>query len=77
MSHTLNLTVQGMTCSNCVAHVTEALEGVDGVNKVMVELNAGADSIVTVVTDDIDATDEADLTEAVTEAGYTVTGVQH
>lgn len=77
MSHTLNLTVQGMTCSNCVAHVTEALEGVDGVNKVMVELNTGADSIVTVVTDDIDATDEADLTEAVTEAGYTVTGVQH
>lgn len=37
----MELEVVGMTCGNCVAHVSEALEGVDGVGAVEVDLEDG------------------------------------
>ena len=33
--------VEGMMCQRCVAHVTKALEGIDGVSNVAVSLDAG------------------------------------
>lgn len=39
MKTTLNVT--GMTCGNCVRHVTEAIESVPGVSQVQVDLESG------------------------------------
>lgn len=37
----MTLNVQGMTCQNCVRHVREALEALDGATNVHVDLEAG------------------------------------
>src|SRR5579872_488668 len=34
------LAIDGMTCGNCARHVTEALQGVDGVRSAVVSLDA-------------------------------------
>ena len=39
MEKTIN--VKGMTCPNCVKHVTKALSGMEGVSGVSVNLEAG------------------------------------
>lgn len=67
---TTTIDVEGMTCASCVAHVTEALEGVDGVLNVSVELRTGEASPVTVVSND--PLDEQTLRAAVDDAGYSV-----
>ena len=59
------LNVEGMMCQNCVKHVTKALEGVAGVQKADVDLDAK--SAVVDLTGDVD--DQA-LIDAVVEAGY-------
>lgn len=66
--------VQGMTCGNCVKHVTEELTGLAGVSAVDVDLHAGGVSPVTVTS--TGPLDEAALREAVDEAGYQVTAVR-
>jgi len=38
MSKTTTFTVTGMTCDNCVHHVTEAVKGVAGVSDAQVSL---------------------------------------
>lgn len=38
---TLHLKIQGMTCQNCVRHVQQALEKVQGVSRVQVSLEQG------------------------------------
>ncbi|MCQ4256791.1 heavy-metal-associated domain-containing protein [Stutzerimonas stutzeri] len=38
---TINLQVQGMTCSACVRHVSQALTAVTGVKAVQVDLDSG------------------------------------
>ena len=48
MSTTATYSVTGMTCSHCVAAVTEEVSRLDGVSAVDVDLNAGGDSRVTV-----------------------------
>lgn len=67
--------VEGMTCANCVTHVTEDLLEVDGVLDVSVELRSGEASPVTVVSND--PLDDAVLRAAIDEAGYTVAGIRH
>ena len=37
---TIELNVEGMSCGSCVKHVTEALNTVEGVTKVDVDLQA-------------------------------------
>src|SRR3972149_10498080 len=37
----ITLTVRGMTCASCVAHVEKALKGLDGVTSAQVNLAAG------------------------------------
>ncbi len=74
MSTVTTLAVTGMTCGNCVAHVTKDLEAVAGVENVSVELRVGGASEVTVFSDD--PLDEAALREAVDEAGYEVASLE-
>jgi len=60
--------VEGMTCSHCVASVTEELSGLHGVERVNVELVAGGVSRVTVSS--ATALAHGDVVAAIDEAGY-------
>ena len=62
---TTTYTVEGMTCSHCVAAVTEEVSSIAGVTDVDVDLASGA----VAVTSDNDL-DRADVRAAVEEAGY-------
>ena len=65
MNQTSTWTVSGMTCSHCVASVTEELLEVEGVEAVDVELDTG------LVTDTSAGPLERDVVAAaVDEAGY-------
>ncbi len=59
------LNVQGMMCQNCVRHVKNALEGLDGVEEAIVDLDAGTAvaKLSSDVADDV-------LVAAVVEEGY-------
>ena len=64
------LTVEGMMCPHCEAHVKKALEALDAVETATASHEAGT-AVVTLsgaVEDDV-------LKQAVQEAGYTVTGI--
>lgn len=58
-----SITVEGMSCEHCEQSVTEALEGVDGVERA----TADRESDSATVEGDADPTA---LVSAVTEAGY-------
>jgi copper ion binding protein len=62
------LKVQGMSCNHCVMHVTQALEGLDGVKEANVSLDKG----VAVVEYDEGKVDLAAMKEAVEETGYEI-----
>ncbi len=62
-----NLAVEGMTCSGCARHVTEALQGVSGVASATVELEAKRASVRW---NPGAAADIEGLVRAVTQAGY-------
>ena len=70
MNTTATYSVTGMTCLHCVAAVTEEVSRLDGVSAVVVDLNAGGDSRVT-VTSSAPVPVEA-IREAIDEAGYTL-----
>mgnify|MGYP001166082141 CR=1 FL=1 len=70
MSTTATYSVTGMTCSHCVAAVTEEGSRLDGVSAVDVDLNAGGDSRVTVIS--AAPLPVVAVREAVDEAGYTL-----
>ena len=61
------LKIEGMMCQHCVAHVTKALQGVNGVTEVEVNLKKKTATVAYEET----VTDES-LVEAVTQAGYEV-----
>lgn len=61
---TVQLKVDGMTCQNCVRHVKEALENVEGVSSAEVDLTAGTAVV------DGNGLDEQALVAAVEEEGY-------
>ena len=61
------LTIEGMMCQHCVAHVTKALQGVNGVTAVEVNLEKK-----TAVVGISEAVADETLISAVTEAGYEV-----
>lgn len=63
--------IEGMMCAHCEAHVTKALEALNGVKKV----KASAAKKEAVITVDA-AIADAVLTETVSEAGYQVTGIE-
>lgn len=63
----VTLTVSDMACEGCVETVTEALEGVPGVEGVEVSLERGEARITA-----DEGTSDGDLATAVEDAGYTV-----
>lgn len=63
MSQTINVT--GMTCQNCVRHVSQALSALPGVRSVSVDLQAGNARLET--DRDIPA---GELRAALDDAGY-------
>ena len=65
MSITSTYTVSGMTCSHCVASVTEEVTKIPGVTDVQVDLTTGA---VTVASQS--PVDNTAVKDAVEEAGY-------
>jgi copper chaperone len=65
--------VEGMTCSHCVASVTEEVSAVEGVESVSVDLKAGGASRIMVVSSKPVPID--DVRAAVTEAGYSLVTV--
>nr|NLD40158.1 heavy-metal-associated domain-containing protein [Actinomycetales bacterium] len=70
----LRLLIDGMTCSNCVNHVDNALTSLDEVHEIMTTLKAGETSQV-VVTLNSPITEEK-LREVIDEAGYSLVGVE-
>ena len=62
--------VEGMTCSHCVASVTEEVSALDGVQSVSVDLKVGGESRIMVVSDRPVAIDK--IRDAVTTAGYSM-----
>lgn len=64
------LGIEGMTCGNCVRHVTRALEGLPGVSDVSVSLEDKSAQ----VTVPEDMTDDQ-ITAAVADAGYEVVSI--
>ncbi len=64
---TQTLTIQGMSCNHCVMHVRKELSKVATVKDVQIGK--------AVVEIDESATTHADLSNAVAEAGYSVTSI--
>ena len=60
--------IEGMMCPRCVAHVEKALGAIPGITAV-VDLDAGTATVTGEVENEV-------LTNAVTEAGYTVLGIE-
>ena len=60
----INLSVQGMTCGSCVKHVTKALEALDGVEAVHVDLQSGRVQVSR------NSSQSDDLIHALDEGGY-------
>ena len=64
------LSIEGMMCAHCVAHVEKALNAIDGVSaKVSLEDKSAVCTLTSNVSDEV-------LKNAVTEAGYEVTAIQ-
>ena len=63
------ITIEGMMCNHCTAHVEKALNAIDGVSAVVSLENKNA-----TVTLSKDVSDDV-LTQAVTDAGYTVVSI--
>ena len=62
---TTQLNIGGMTCQNCVMHVTKALQAVPGVTASEVDLQSKSAKV------EHDGTDTKALIDAVEEEGYT------
>lgn len=65
------ISIEGMMCQHCVKHVTEALQSIDGVTKVTVNLEHKNATVF--VNDKV--TDEQ-LTKTIIDAGYEVISIQ-
>jgi copper ion binding protein len=65
MSTTQTFTVTGMTCSHCVASVTEEVQEIPGVEDVDVVLETGSLTVTSA-----EPVDNAAVQTAVEEAGY-------
>ena len=64
------ISIDGMSCENCVRHVREALEGMEGVTAVEVDLEAGEAKVQVAGT-----LNEKAIRETLDEEGYGVTAV--
>lgn len=69
MTTTRSYTVTGMTCDHCVRAVTEEVGTVEGVDRVVVDLDSGRLTVQAP-----DTVTDADIAAAVDEAGYEISG---
>ena len=67
---TRHLSIEGMSCGHCVAHVTQALTHVKGVTNVQVDLASRIASV------EGEGLDDGALTAAVKDAGYDVVAIR-
>ena len=65
---TATFSVTGMTCAHCVSAVTAELTALPGVTAVEIDLQAGAITPVTIISDA--ELDPAAVAAAIDEAGY-------
>jgi len=65
----IKVAIDGMSCENCVRHVKEALEGLEGVTAVAVSLEKGEAEV-----EGGELSDEL-IEETLDEEGYDVTGI--
>ena len=63
--------IDGMSCMHCAKNVTDKLNALDGISSTEVNLEAK-----NAVVESDGAIDEALVTQTITDAGYTVTGIQ-
>ncbi len=68
--NTKTLKIEGMMCAHCQMRVEKALSSLDGVADVKVDLGAGQAAVTL-----SKPVSDAELTKAVTDAGYDVTGI--
>lgn len=68
--HQTKILVEGMTCSHCVASVTQELSALDGVKHVGVELTPNGASTVTIMSTTVLDADR--VRAGVEEAGYSL-----
>ncbi|HPD57462.1 MAG TPA: heavy-metal-associated domain-containing protein [Smithellaceae bacterium] len=61
--------IKGMSCQHCVMAVTRALEAIDGVKNVSVDLQTG-----TATYEEIKPVDASAIVQAIKKAGYDVAG---
>ena len=66
------LFIEGMSCGHCVRHVEEALKEISGVAGVIVDLN-NKNALIELS----GAVEDAQLKEAVEEAGYDVIDIKN
>ncbi len=59
--------IKGMSCQHCVMAVTKALDAIDGIKKVSVDLKTG-----TATYDEIKPLDAVVIEQAIKKAGYDV-----
>ncbi|NQT74296.1 MAG: heavy-metal-associated domain-containing protein [Chloroflexi bacterium] len=57
--------VSGMSCANCVRHMSEALQGLDGIKDVQIDLPTGE-----VTFEKVDSVTMDEVATVVQEAGY-------
>ncbi len=63
--------IEGMSCQNCVRHVTEALEEISGVKSVKVDLEGKFAEV------ELDSpVEDEKFKAAIDEAGYEVTSIE-
>lgn len=65
------VSIEGMSCNHCVAHVKEALEGLNGVTSVKVNLDKKCASIES----KLEIKDE-EIKSVIEDAGYDVTKIE-
>ena len=66
----IEISIEGMSCENCVRHVREALSILEGVGEVEVDLEAGKARVQAAV-----ELSDARITEVLDEEGYDVTAI--
>jgi len=67
----IEISVEGMTCGHCAMSVTNELATLEGVSSVNVDHQSGKATV------EAEGVTEEQLSEAVSEAGYTATAFEH
>jgi len=65
------ISIDGMNCQHCVKSVTETLNKLETIQSTQVNLEEKNALI-----ESVEAPDEALITQSITDAGFTVTGIQ-